>query len=476
MKDKIANSAKFTKQKVSEGVSKTAEIAATTTSAVAGGVSEGVTNSAKFTKRKVSEGASKVAEVAATTTSTVAGGVSEGVTNSAKFTKQKVSEGASKVAEVAATTTNALVGGVSEGIANSAEFTKQKISEGASKATEVTAAATNAILATGATISIDQWMRSVFSGPATDYDRALDHIYTTLKQHGADHRLFDGSHDLVGAWKAVTQHVSEDAWINKAEGYVTALWKDVVTPKGLPIATWNKEAFDKTADFLSQTLGISRGWTKDMVTFTGTELIGATIGSIAIILAWKKEDIGRFTDVVAGLGLSAIIAANPIMTVVTIIGLARCFQKARKNRETLKSVLTGGGKGLTSTAAMIATTSLIPAPAWIAIVLGIVSYALIRKLYEKAELNSEELDKVLRKWFRDFDAVLSDVREKANEWSESKLVEDVQRRIKSCAFATAKTIETTWSTSVQSRVTLNYIRDLPPKLKTFITQRTPEWS
>lgn len=104
----------------------------------------------------------------------------------------------------------------------------------------------------------------------------LDYAYNTLKQHGRDHRLFDGSHDLVGAWKAITEHVPEEAWLKKAEGYVMALWKDVATPNGLPVATWNKEAFDKTAGFLEQTLGISRSWTKDMVSFTGTELMGAT--------------------------------------------------------------------------------------------------------------------------------------------------------------------------------------------------------
>ena len=36
------------------------------------------------------------------------------------------------------------------------------------------------------------------SGPATRYDKALDQVYNALGKHGADHRLFDGSHDLVG--------------------------------------------------------------------------------------------------------------------------------------------------------------------------------------------------------------------------------------------------------------------------------------
>ena len=335
------------------------------------------------------------------------------------------------------------------------KISKENIQKGAVKTTTSTAVALNAILATTTSIRIDRWLGEIFNGPATPFDKAMDTAYNTLKKYGADHRLFDGSHDLSGAWKAITKHAPEqDQWIHKAEGYVKALWKDVVTPKGLPVVTWDKEAFDQVAGFMERSFGISRSWTKDMVTFTGTELIGATIGSIAIVLAWKQDDLQKFSDVVASLGLSAIIGANPIMTIVTIIGLARCFQKAMKNEESLKQALSGGGKGIASTGAMIAATSLIPGPVWISIMLGIISYALARYLYGKAESNHLELNQTIWKWSKEFTLTLVGIPEKSVAWSKPKLVAATQKTITTYASETADLITHTWPKNVWNQMSL----------------------
>ena len=118
--------------------------------------------------------------------------------------------------------------------------------------TSAAASVGNALLATDVAVSLDQWMRTTFaSGPATAYDKALDLTYNTLKQHGGDHRIFDGSHDLFGAWKTIAEAMPDEGWLQRAEGCVSALWKDMATPNGIPVVTWNKEAFDAVAE-LSQ--------------------------------------------------------------------------------------------------------------------------------------------------------------------------------------------------------------------------------
>ena len=40
---------------------------------------------------------------------------------------------------------------------------------------------------------------------------------------GADHRIFDSSHDLFGAWKTVAEAMPDEGWLQRAEGYVSAL-------------------------------------------------------------------------------------------------------------------------------------------------------------------------------------------------------------------------------------------------------------
>lgn len=339
-------------------------------------------------------------------------------------------------------------------IIDSTKTIKRKIIDAATGSVSLTGKAANAILATNLSVNLDRLMRASFSGPATDYDKALDYAYNTLKQHGRDHRLFDGSHDLVGAWKAITEHVPEEAWLKKAEGYVMALWKDVATPNGLPVATWNKEAFDKTAGFLEQTLGISRSWTKDMVSFTGTELMGATIGAIAIAFAWKKADIRKFSEIVASLGLSAVVGANPVMTIITIIALARCFQEARMDQKKLKPILVRGSKGLLTTGTFMLTMSVVSGPVWMSIMLAIVSYAIVQYLFKKADLEAVELDQVLDNWFQGTTATLSNIKDKASNVPESKLAQAAQQKATSWASATASTIAGIWSTTILNMMSL----------------------
>ena len=91
--------------------------------------------------------------------------------------------------------------------------------------TSAAASVGNALLATDVAVSLDQWMRTTFaSGPATAYDKALDLTYNTLKQHGADHRIFDGSHDLFGAWKTIAEAMRDEGWLQRAEGCVSGAW------------------------------------------------------------------------------------------------------------------------------------------------------------------------------------------------------------------------------------------------------------
>ncbi len=336
------------------------------------------------------------------------------------------------------------------------------VRKGATRTAVSAANLANAVLATDIAVHMDRWMRATFaSGSATQYDQALDHIYNTLKQHGADHRIFDGSHDFVGAWKAVAERFPDAPWLENAQGYVSALWKDMVTPRGLPVVSWDKEAFDSVASFLKETLGINRSWTKDMATFTGTELLGAAMGAIAVILMWNKQDTRRFTEIVASLGFSALVGANPIMVIVTLIGLARCFHQARHGAG-LGRLVSGGGRGVAGAAALIGATQLIPAPAWLAIMLGLVSYFLVTKLYDKAEPKADELARLVREWFGSVEwkdscsgfardtylkgkTVVLKGKTVAVNMSNSELAEDVRRSVAAWSQASAAAIGGTWS-------------------------------
>ena len=328
--------------------------------------------------------------------------------------------------------------------------------------TSTAASVGNALLATNVGVSLDQWMRTTFaSGPATAYDKALDLAYNTLKEHGGDHRIFDGSHDLFGAWKTIAEAMPDEGWLQRAEGYVSALWKDMATPSGLPVVTWNKQSFDAVAAFLNETLGISRTWVKDMATFTATEFIGAVLGALALVLSWNKAEIRRFSEIVGSLGLSALVGANPLMVMVTIVGLAKCFHEARHGAG-FKRMLSGGGRGMVGTTAILGASRLMPAPAWMTVMLGVVSYLAAARLYDKAEPKAEEVARIVRDWFgsQEWTNSCSDLARNtylqgkvvAGNVADSELARDVANTVAAWSRTSAGAIESAWSTGYRSTI------------------------
>lgn len=374
-----------------------------------------------------------------------AGAVGDGVVSSARAVGGRVSDVSARAGRLATSSLR--------------KVPVRRLSE---PVTSTAASLGNAVLATDVATRLDQWTRTVFaSGHATRYDKALDHFYITTGEYGADHRLFDGSHDLVGAWKTIAKAFPEEGWLQRAEGYVSALWKDMATPRGIPVVTWDKEAFDAVAGFLNETLGISRNWVKDMATFTATEFVGAVLGALALALSWDRAELRRFSEIVASLGLSALVGASPILVMVTIVGLAKCFHEARHGAG-FKRVLSGGGRGVVGTTALLGASRMMPAPAWVTLMLGVVSYLVATKLYDKAEPKAEEVARIVRDWFgsQEWTSSCSDLarntylRGKAVVGSvgESPLAQDVANTVAAWSRASAGAIEKGWSGGYRSTI------------------------
>ncbi|HEY4743231.1 MAG TPA: hypothetical protein VIH45_01105, partial [Desulfuromonadaceae bacterium] len=176
---------------------------------------------------------------------------------------------------------------------------------------------------------LDSWMRGAFAaGPASIYDRAMDSNYIATHIGGGYHRLFDGGHDLVSAWKACREaggnSITEDV-----KGYVHALWKDLVTPMGLPVFTVDQVKFHELSARLTDSFGISPVWLKDAISVTATELIGSVTAVLAMSLNWSINDRHKFAGLVGSYGVSTLASANPLLAIVTLVCLARAFQQAR---------------------------------------------------------------------------------------------------------------------------------------------------
>lgn len=191
----------------------------------------------------------------------------------------------------------------------------------------------NSVLATGWAQTADRWLRDLVDARATAASRAMDAEYLRTHIGGGWHRLFDGGHDILGAFKAARAATSDDTLLQQLGTYAVELWKDLATPNGLPVFTWNKESFEAFSGALQQHLGVSSGWVYDMATFTATELGGAVAAIAAILVQLRSSDPDRYLELCGSLGVAAVVAANPLLFAAW---LALALKTARDRRRTLR--------------------------------------------------------------------------------------------------------------------------------------------
>ena len=229
------------------------------------------------------------------------------------------------------------------------------------------------LLASSLSADLSALLASTVSGPVTIYDKAMDAEYMRTFIGGGNHRIFDGGHTIAGAWQAVQDASSDDTVIQEAMGFLDSMFKDLVTPKGLPIANWDKETYDLVSGFLQSNFGISKDWFYDLNSYDAPELLAGVIGAAALILSWNEKDTEKFAKLVGGMGVSAAISANPLLLTVTIISLARAFHKAELADENEKAVdgLLKGGIGAGSALFAASQVAVFGGPAGMALLAGL---------------------------------------------------------------------------------------------------------
>ena len=235
---------------------------------------------------------------------------------------------------------------------------------------------------------LNDLMQGMVQGTATIYDKAMDTAYIATHEGGADHRLFDGGHTLSEAVTAGHSALADDGIIQEALGTLHGLLRDGTTPKGLPIVTWDKTTFEHVADALQSHLHIPRGWFYDLNTYDATELLGSTVGVVAMALNWNRADTEAFAKLAGSMGVSSDLAANPALLVVTVVALARAFQKARQTGD-YAALVDGQVKGAIGTGSTLAAVSLVGVaggPAGVALLAGLTAGILVNQATKKVSV------------------------------------------------------------------------------------------
>ena len=252
--------------------------------------------------------------------------------------------------------------------------------------------AAQALVASDLSGDLNRLVAAAVKGAPTVYDKAMDANYLdpALRSGlgGSYHRLFDGGHTIAGAARAVRGVSPDETVVQEALGTVKALLKDASTPRGLPLATWDKGTFDSVAGSLESTFGIPKTWFYELNTYDTADLMGASIGVVSVIFGWNRADTEEFARLASAIGMSAAVSTNPLLMVVSVVAMARAFNKANTAEE-FAELIDGGFKGAATSGASlvaVAVVGSVGASAGLALLVGVTTGILVYRATDEVSL------------------------------------------------------------------------------------------
>lgn len=219
-----------------------------------------------------------------------------------------------------------------------------------------------------------KWSESLTKSAATAYDKALDAEYLKTHIGGGNHRLFDGGHSLWGAWEKAKEALPDDQLAQEVIGYVSALWKDLTTIKGLPFTTIDKDSFEKWSEKLSDLPGIEKSYLADLLSFDAFEVLSPVLGTVSIIFGFNKKDQEKISEILGAMGITSIIAGNPLMG-ITVISLCAYSYFVKKQKLNNGRMIQGTAAASTS----LLICSILGLPFLIELVIVVVVSILLKK-------------------------------------------------------------------------------------------------
>ena len=252
--------------------------------------------------------------------------------------------------------------------------------------------AAQALVASDLSGDLNRLVAAAVKGAPTVYDKAMDANYLDPAVRsglgGSYHRLFDGGHTIAGAVRAVRGVSADDTVVQEALGTIKALLRDASTPRGLPLATWDKSTFDSVAAALESKFRIPKAWFYELNTYDAADLLGGAIGVVSVIYRWNRADTEEFARLASVIGTSAAVSANPLLMVVSVVAMARAYNKANSADE-FAEMIDGSFKGAATSGASLAAIAVAGtagASAGVALLVGVTAGILAYKVSDKVSL------------------------------------------------------------------------------------------
>ena len=226
--------------------------------------------------------------------------------------------------------------------------------------------------------ALERWSAQEFNTLSNSFTKALDGSFAAegLKS-GADyvsptlHRLIEAGHTLPEAFNRGREALNNDTVIQELWGTTEALLSDMSSVVGLPLINISKETAEEWLEWVKP-LGVDEKRFADFLSYNTVELAGSIIPALALMFSWNSDDTRKFTELVGTLALTTAYAGNPFGLIISLVGLARSFQNAKKSNISTTDWLKSLGKGGVTSSIVLISMSLLGPTAWAAMISGIV--------------------------------------------------------------------------------------------------------
>lgn len=237
------------------------------------------------------------------------------------------------------------------------------------------------------TEDLRQWLDAVYEGTRTQYDRAMDAAFVAKQRAGelgysaGQHRLFDEGHTVAGSFERAQQAVQGDAELTEIVEWSRSYLNDLTTPAGMPLVNLDPGDYQQWVDAFSVDVpGLQEHHLFDLLTFDAMELIAAELGVLGVLFALTDDDLERLSEVIGAMGMTAVVAANPILGMITIATTAYAYW--RHEKVTGRSATKGGA--IAGVSAVIFLTLGLPVLVELVVAI-VVGYQLRKRLFESDE-------------------------------------------------------------------------------------------
>ena len=135
---------------------------------------------------------------------------------------------------------------------------------------------------------------------------------------------------------------------------------------------------------LQTLLTVPQKWTNDIKHLEFNEILGSSVGVLAMVYSWNKTKKDEFIEIASGTLASSFVYGDPLTTIASLAALAHGYNK-NKNKNELRKYKWSAIRGIAGVGAFALSTKLISIPL-LNFLIGLIAATIVKKVVKSLRL------------------------------------------------------------------------------------------